>query len=201
MKEYSCDQGDQEWLQARVGKVTASEADSLLTPEFKIRTGETPHTYLAKKIAEATLNRPLEGFSSFETEQGQILEMEARSWFAFEHDHAVRQVGFIAHDDGRCGCSPDALLDDDGGLEIKAPQPTNHVKYLLDGKLPKDYAVQVHFSMYVTGRAWWKFVSYRRKFKPFVLTVMRDETICKQIHSALSDFYSKFNEAIIKIKK
>lgn len=200
MKEYSCAQGEQEWLTARLGKVTASEADKILTPEFAIRTGETPKTYLAQKLAERILNRPLEGFSTFETEQGEILEMEARRWFKFEHNHKVREVGFIDHDDGRCGCSPDALLDDDGGLEIKAPQPTNHVKYLLDGKLPKDYVVQVHFSLYVTGRKYWKFVSYRRRFTPFVLTIERDERIMKQIAMALQKFYADFDAALDRLE-
>lgn len=201
MKEYSCAQGEHEWLQARVGKVTASEADQLLTPEFEQRKGEMPKTYLARKLAEKILNRPLEGFSSFETEQGQILEMEARSWFAFEFSHKVRQPGFIEHDDGRCGCSPDALLDDDGGLELKAPQPTNHVRYVLDGTLPKDYAVQVHFSMFATGRKWWKFVSYRRRFQPLVLTVERDEAIMAKIAKALSDFYARFDAALERLTK
>lgn len=200
MKIYDCLQGESDWLQARVGKVTASEAGEILTPEFKIRDGETPRTYLAKKVAEKTLNRPLEGFTSFATEQGEMLETEARAWFSFQFDHTVRQVGFIEHDDGRCGCSPDALLDDDGGLEIKAPQPTNHVKYLLDGKLPKDYAVQVHFSMFVTNRPWWKFVSYRRKFKPFVLTVERDEKIDAKIAEALASFYERIDAAMQKIR-
>lgn len=199
-REYSCAQGEHEWLQARVGKVTASEADQLLTPAFEIRTGEMPKTYLARKLAEAVLNRPLEGFTSFETEQGEMLEMEARQWFAFEYNHDVRQVGFIEHEDGRCGCSPDALLDDDGGLELKAPQPTNHVKYLLGGTLPKDYAVQVHFSLYVTGRPWWKFVSYRRRFRPFVLTVQRDEKIMALIAEALAKFYAAFDAAMLKLK-
>lgn len=200
MRILSCQQGEQEWLQARVGKVTASEADQLLTPKFKIKEGEGPKTYLAKKLAEHILGRPLEGFSSFATEQGEILEMEARNWFAFQHNHTVQQVGFIEGDDGRCGCSPDALLDDDGGLEIKAPQPTNHVKYLLNGELPDDYAVQVHFSLYVTGRPYWKFVSYRRKFPAFVLTVKRDEAIQSKIKEALATFYTNFDAALNKIK-
>jgi len=199
VKEYSCAQGEQEWLQARLGKVTASEADQLLTPEFALRTGETPKTYLARKLAESVLNRPLDGFGSWQTEDGEMMEWEARKWFKFEFDHKVREVGFIEHEDGRCGCSPDALLDGDGGLEIKAPQPTNHVKYLLEGKLPKDYAVQVHFSLYVTGRPWWKFVSYRRKFRPFVITVQRDEEIMGKIKAALDKFYADFDAGMEKI--
>lgn len=200
MKIYDCAQGETDWLDARLGKVTASEASQLMTPEFSARTGEMPQTYLAKKIAETLLGRPLEGFSTFATENGEMMEMEARAWFAFEHDHKVTQVGFVEHDDGRCGCSPDALLDDDGGLEIKSPQPTNHVKYLLGGVLPKDYAVQVHFSMYVTGRPTWTFVSYRRKLPPLVLKIDRDEKIMQSIAAILENFYSKYDQSLLKIK-
>jgi hypothetical protein len=194
-------QGDAEWLQVRVGKVTASEMDHLITPEFKARTGAGPHTYLCGKIAEAWRGQALPGFTSWATEQGQLLEDEARKWYAFEFNETLRNVAFVEHDDGRCGCSPDALIGDDGGLELKAPEPTNHVRYLLDGVLPKDYVAQVHMSLYVTGRKWWKFVSYRRKFPPFVLTIERDEAIMEKIGNTLADFYAKFDAAMATLKE
>lgn len=195
MIEHPCTQGEGDWLKLRLGRVTASEADALLTPELKPRTGAGVQTYLFQKIAEAWRGTPLPGFTSFATEQGEILEDEARNWFALTTEHAVRNVGFLEHDDGRCGCSPDALLDDDGGLELKCPQDTNHVRYLLDGRLPKDYAAQVHFSLYVSGRKWWKFVSYRRQYPAFTFTVERDEEICERIAEALASFYENFDEA------
>lgn len=198
---HDCAQGEAEWLKLRVGKVTASEASALLTPDFKIRDGETPKTYLLGKLAEGFRGEPLPGFTSWETEQGQILEDEARRWFSFSTEHKISNVGFCEHDSGRCGASPDALLDDDGGLELKCPQPTNHVRYLLDGILPKDYAVQVHFSLYATGRKWWKFVSYRRRFPAFVLTVQRDETIIAKIDQALAGFFAKYDAALRQLKE
>lgn len=199
MKIHDCTQGDLEWYKLRAGKVTASEADALLTPLFKISEGAGVYTYLCSKVAEA-VGGALPSFYSWETEQGQILEDEARKWYSFEFDEEVKNVGFCESDDGRSGCSPDALIGDDGGLELKCPQPTNHVRYLLDGVLPKDYAVQVHFSMFVTGRLWWRFVSYHRKFPPFVLRVDRDEKIQGQIKSALDAFYKRYDEAIAKLK-
>lgn len=202
MKIHDIPQGEAEWFTLRIGKVTASEAHNLLTPKFKIKTGDGPTTYLYTKVAEGFRKRPLGGFtSSWATEQGQEMEDEARRWVCFEFEHKVRDVGFIEHDDGRCGCSPDALLDDDGGLELKAPQPTNHVRYLLDGELPEDYTAQVHFSMYVTGRPWWKFVSYHRGFPPFVLTVQRDEKICATIAEALAAFYKRYDEAMARLRE
>lgn len=194
-------QGDTAWLKLRVGKVTASEASNLLTPEFKLRTGEMPHTYLCEKVAEAWRGEPLPGFSSWATEQGAMLEDEARAWYALEHDDfPIQNVGFVETDDGRAGCSPDALLGDEGGLELKAPEPTNHVRYLLGGELPKQYVVQVHFSMWVTGRPWWRFVSYRRGFPAFVLHVQRDEKICEKIEAAVAAFSKEFDAAMAKLK-
>ena len=196
-KIHDIAQGELDWLTLRVGRVTASDFDRIVTPEFKARDGATPYTYLCEKIAEAYKGKPMAGISTWETEQGQLLEDEARGWYAMEYDDVkIRNVGFVEHDNGRCGCSPDALLGEDGGLEIKCPQPTNHVRYLLDGILPKDYAPQVHFSIYVTGAKWWRFVSYHRGYPAFVLRVERDETIMAKIDAALAAFYVRYDAAM-----
>jgi hypothetical protein len=203
MKIHDCAQGEADWLKLRVGRVTASEMHNLVTPKWKIKTGDGPATYLNRKLAEAYRGCPLPGFSSWSTEQGEELEDEARRWFAFEFgdEHPIQRVGFIEHDNGRCGCSPDALLGEDGGLELKCPEAHTHVGYLLDGGLPDEYAAQVHMSLYVSGRPWWKFVSYRRKFPVFVLTVARNEEICATIEEALSNFYERFDAAMAKLKE
>lgn len=194
-------QGSAEWLALRVGRVTASEAGNLLTPTFEIRKGEMPMTYLYSKLSEAYRGAPLPGFSSWESEQGQILEDEARKVFAFLHDgDRIYNVAFCEHEDGRSGCSPDALIGDHSGLELKAPQAVNHVRYLLEGRIPSAYAVQIHFSMFVTNRPEWTFFSYSRKFPPFILCVHRDEKICATIAEALDGFYSRYDSAMEKLK-
>lgn len=194
-------QREAEWFRLRIGKVTASEADSILTPEFKERTGEGVKTYICKKLAEKWQGHPLPGFTSFSTEQGNIKEDEAIPWFRMEYEqHNVHFAGFVETDNGLAGCSPDALIGEYGGLEIKCPEAPNHVRYLIDGILPKDYAAQVHFSMYVTGRPWWIFLSYRRGFPAFVLTVKRDEAICAKIHAAVLGFHSRLDAAHAALK-
>jgi hypothetical protein len=187
-----------EWMQARAGIPTASDFDQLLTPEFKIRTGEMPKTYLNKKLAEAWTGEAVETFQSFAMEQGNILEDEAKPWYALEFSEPVESVGFITTDDGRVGCSPDGLISE-GGIEIKCPAIHTHVGYLLNGDLPKDYACQVHGSMYVTGAPWWKFLSYRRRMPPLVLTIFRDETIQKAIGEALAGFLARFDESMARL--
>ena len=195
MKILDVEQGSLEWLSARSGIPTASEADALITPLWKIKTGDGPRTFLVQKLAEWFQGGPLPSFESFAMEQGTILEAECIPWFEFTHNAAVRRVGFITTDDGLAGCSPDGLLSDEEGIEIKAPQADTQVRYLLDGVLPKQYEIQVHFSMFVTGFKRWRFLSYRRNFPAFLLTVERDEEKQAIIAEALDRFHQVFDDA------
>lgn len=201
MKVHDVSQGTLDWLNLHVGVPTASSLDNLLTPDFKPREGETPRTFLYKKVAEAWRGQVLSDFTSFAAEQGLIVEEEARPFFELETEQSVRQVGFITTDDGKFGCSPDGLIGDDNGLEIKCPAAHTHVKYLLEGKLPREYAAQVHGSMFVTGYQRWTFMSYRRKFPPFILEVQRDEEIITKIMAAVDRFHEQLDYALEQIKQ
>lgn len=200
--EHNCDQGESDWAKLRLGKVTASEMHNLLTPKLELKKDkEKVSKYLYRKLAEARRGQPLPGFSSWATDRGADFESEARNWHKLKFpDDKLRTVGFIEHDDGRCGCSPDSLINDDGGLELKCPEPPNHVKYFAEKVLPDDYAAQVHMSMYVTGRQWWRFMSYHRGFPKFVLTVHRDEKVCATIEKALAAFYERFDKVMAELK-
>lgn len=201
MKIITCEQGSVDWQLARAGIPTASEFDCLITPLGEIRTGETPKTYLAKKVAEAWQGGPLLEFNVFDMEAGQVLEKEARPWFEARYEVDIKTVGFITTDDGRIGCSPDGLIGDNSGIEIKCPKVETHVGYLLNGKLPKDYVAQVHGSMFVTGFKEWRFLSYRRRFPNLVLTVERDDKIQAALKQALGEFLQKFDAALKRMEE
>lgn len=200
MKILPFEQGSVEWAQARAGIPTASEFDNLISPTWKIRTGEMPKSYLAAKLAEAWLGGPLIGFNVFDVEQGRILEEEARPWLELELNEEIAHPGLCLTDDGRVGCSPDGLLVMHFvGVEIKCPQPTAHVKYLLKGEVPPEYLAQIHGGMYVTGFKQWKFLSYSRGFPKLLLTVERDEEIQAQIGQALFNFLEDFSKGFERL--
>lgn len=201
MKLVEHAQGSYEWMQARSGIPTASEFDALITPKFKIRTGEMPRTYLAKKVAEYWQDGPLPSFNTVDMDIGQILEERAKPWYELETGQAITNVGLCLTDDGRVGCSPDGLLGDDGGIEIKCPALHTHVKYLLDGEVPDEYQLQVHGSMYVTGRQWWQFLSYASRFPKLLIKVERDEEKIAVIHEALSLFLDQFDQAVKQLEE
>lgn len=199
-------QGSVEWGRIRAGLPTASEFDRLVTPKFKVRSGEMVQTYLASKLAEWWLGGPMISACVWDMDQGKILEEEARPWLSLELNREIHQVGFVTTDDGKVGCSPDGLIstgltliqgghDYSDGVEIKCPQPTAHVKALITGEVPDEYLAQVHGGMFVTGCDSWKFVSYRRGFPKLVLTVRRDATIQSALHAALDGFLFKLEAA------
>lgn len=195
------EQGSQEWLNARAGKITASEADAILTPKFAAKESKAVETYLGRKWAEKWQHAPImdDDFFSAPVEWGKILEIEAKPTFRLVKDLDLKNVGFIESDDGLCGASPDALTSDGGGLEIKSPLIQTHCKYLAAGVVPQDYIVQVHFSLYVSGLPHWYFMSYRRMMPPLILRVERDEKIIGLIAEAVEIFKAKFDVGWAKI--
>lgn len=192
-------QGSPEWHAVRAGKITASELGRLVTPLGKVREGDGPKTYLMEKVAECWTGAPLPTVEFWDGDQGQFLEEYARPAFTLETGLEVKTVGFIESEDGKMGCSPDGLIGDDCGLEIKCPHIQKHVRYLLDGKLPEDYVLQVQGSMYVTGFKIWKFFSFRRGLPPLILTVEPDAKIQQAIAEALKKFNAQLDEALEKL--
>jgi hypothetical protein len=200
MKIHECAQGSAEWYALRLGVVTASEVDALITPKWKVKEGAGVETHLCRKLAERLLNYCPEQLETFAMDQGKLIETVAIPWFEWEHKVKVRRVGFCTADDGRAGCSPDGLLEDGTGLEVKSPQAPNHIKYLLAGVVPDDYLPQVHFSMLVTGAPSWTFVSYSMRLPALVVRVQRDEAIQAKLREALDAFNARFDAALATIK-
>ena len=200
MKIHDVQQGTPEWLELRLGVPTASELDQLIAPStLQIRKGEMPASYIARKLAERWLGRSVETASSWAMEQGSILESEARPLLSIRLGVEIRTVGFVTTDDGLFGASPDGLLDDGSGVEIKCPLPATHFRYLMSGEVPPDYALQCQGGMYATGAKRWTFMSYCRGAPPLIVEVARDERAQEAIEVAVQWFAEQSATAYARI--
>lgn len=187
------------WWILRRGLPTASGMDALLTPEFKIRTGGMPETYLYEKLAELYFDHQPESGATWAQDQGSTLEEEARKFLEVTQGWKITNGGFITDDAMRYGASPDGLIGDFAGLELKCPQPVNALRYVLDGVVPKDYRVQIQASLFISGRKEWYFCSYSRKLDPLVIKVEPDPLAQEAIREALDLFLGKLAAAAAKI--
>ena len=99
--------------------------------------------------------------SNIATEYGTRNEDGALIEYRIETGHEVQAVGFITREDW-AGCSPDGLIGDLGGLEVKCPfgrrkDEVPQFKTIAD---QPHYLDQVQFSLWITGRAWWDFFQW-----------------------------------------
>ena len=159
MKEWpDIEQGTEEWFQLRGNYFTASEVGPFILATGKVAENARLNLICDKLGAPAGVIEPQRG--SFATDRGNELEPLARAFFEVETGLEVRQTGFCSHDSLMIGCSPDGLVGDDAGLEIKCKMPKAHVRMLLDGIVPEEHLFQIHHSMIVTGRRKWHFIGF-----------------------------------------
>lgn len=191
MKIIECQQGTPEWFEARRGIPSASNFHKILTAKTG-KLSAAADDYAIQLIAERIRFDPpyMAGPANAAMRHGIECEPEARSYYEFQKSVTVREVGFCVSDCGRFGCSPDGLVDDDGGLELKCVQPATQVAYLLDGGLPAEYRTQVHGELIVTGRQWWDFLSYCVGFPPLLVRVVPDD-YTKLLADALEHFANR----------
>ncbi len=194
MKIHDCKQGSDAWLQARLGVVTASCFDRIVTSKGALSKQST--AYMDRLITERALGYPLDDGSSQFMDRGTSMESQARAWYAFDKGVEPTTVGFVTRDDGRVGCSPDALVADDGGLEIKCPAAHTHVGYRRDpSQLVAKYRCQVQGSLWITGREWWDMLSFHPTMEPLVVHVERDEAFIANLAEAIDAFLKQMDEA------
>jgi putative phage-type endonuclease len=179
------EQGSQEWLQLRLGVATASNFDKIITSAGV--ESKTLKEYAFELASDSLLTEPEASFQSEAMIRGNQLEEEARSYYSFVTDNKVEEVTFIKK--GNIGYSPDGLISDNGLVEIKCPLKKNHLKYLIDNKLPTKYKAQVQGGLYISEREYCDFISYHPLFKDekkmLVIRVERDEEFIKKLSDLL----------------
>jgi len=198
MRHINVQQGTDEWLQARLGVLTASNFSKFITPGGKASTQAEGE--INKLIAERITGQRADMFTTPWMERGTELEPKARELFEFMTNHSVNQVGLMLMDDYQIGCSPDGIIGS-AGLEIKCPAPATHVKWLRAGTLPDEYQAQVQGSMAVTGFNTWYFMSFNELIEPLVLCIERDQSYIDKLQALLIAAEQTINEEVKKYGK
>lgn len=189
---------EQEWREARVGKVTASRVADVVR-RTKSGTSASRARYMGELIAERLTGIPQDnGHATAEMQRGSDLEGEARAAYAFRTGHDIQEGGmeFVPHPAiANAGASPDAWVGEDGLAEFKAPAVHTHINYVLTGKVPADYLTQIHWQLACTGRAWCDFVSYDPRLPEhlslFVTRVERDANRIAELEGEVSKFLAE----------
>lgn len=154
---HDIEQRSPEWYRVRMGIPTASEFSQLVTPTG--RPSKSAATYARFLAAEMFIGRPLDMWTGNAwTDRGREMESQALSLYEFARDVECHKVGFVTNDAGTAGCSPDALIGDDGMLEIKCLKAEHHIAAIMHhkehGTCPPDYVPQTQGQLMLCERAW-----------------------------------------------
>jgi hypothetical protein len=209
MHIIDCEQGSDEWFLARMGKPSASRFKDIMTsPQKKAdkeagKLSQTAKSYMNALIAEKLLMSHRE-IKAKSLDWGKAYEPLAREDYIFDcTDGAVQEVGFVLHNSRKFGASPDSLVGENGGMEIKCPEnPGIHITAILEG-MDKDHIPQVQGGIWICERDWWDFVSFRNDMPAHLRThtqrIYRDEVYIRELSSKVNIFTDILGETFDKL--
>lgn len=200
------EQGSEEWLNARLGVITASQAHALLpnkrtkTPTYK----EARQTYMNQLIGEVCTGYS-EELNAKALQWGKDNEEAAIAAYEFVTGNAVEKIGLVYKDETkRCGASADfRIVGKNHGGENKCPiTPQVHVDFVLNGEIKDEYITQVQFGMWVTGWEAWDFTSYHPRMKSKMVhfvTILRDPELMAYFDEEIPKFIKEMDEKLARI--
>lgn len=187
---HECLQGSPEWFALRVGIPSASGFARMVTGTGAV--SKSLHGYARELAAELFVGKSLDAFDGNTwMDRGKEKEADAVSLYEFTNDLAVLRVGFVTNDAKTAGCSPDGLVGDDGGLEIKCLKAESHLEVVeyhkKHGICPPKYYPQVQGSLLVSERKWWDQMFYHPDLPPLVVRNVPDLEWQAKLRSAVAE--------------
>jgi putative phage-type endonuclease len=200
MREENPLQGTAAWHSARCGKLTASRMEAAMS--FLKNGKESSKRIDLKKeiLAERMTDQIVPKYTNSIMQHGIDTEPAAKMAFEAETGLLISDVGFIDHPEIEfCGCSPDGLVSDGSLIEIKCPQTSTHLSWIISGQVPEEHKPQMILQCICTGKSSVWFVSYDpritkgakqlyiRKFEP-------TEKEIQEVEEAAQKFLSEVDE-------
>jgi hypothetical protein len=129
-------QGSLAWMELRIGRIGGSRMADLLTEGRGGAESLTRRKYKNELIRERLTGKKIDSYKTPAMQRGIDLEPMARAWYEVKHNVFVDQVAIVKHPTiENAQCSPDGIIFADKPylIEIKVPDPQNHLDNLLTG--------------------------------------------------------------------
>ena len=193
------EQGSQEWLDLRLGKITASRMKDVLSNGRGGKPSKTAESYMIELIAEQLSGQSKPFFENDAMRWGTETEPQARAMYELESGNDVEEVAFIIHSEF-IGVSPDGLIGDKGMLEIKCPTTTTQIKRALSKSYHADYEAQIQAQLWVAEREWCDFVSFDPRLDCgaglLIERVDRDDVFIAKMEEKTAEFIDNMQAAL-----
>jgi putative phage-type endonuclease len=200
-----CEQGTAFWRELRRGLVTASRCADVIATIKKGKEEAAPRrNYRWELICEILTGQPTEQFVTREMQWGADQEPFARAAYEMEQDVMVETCGFVIHPEiPRFGASPDGLVGSDGMIQIKCPNTSTHLTWMVSGSIPVEHAVQMLAELSCTGRQWNDFVSFDprlpKHLQLYIRRFTRKHVLVEKLESQVVHFNAEVDEMLAQL--
>ena len=188
------------WRMCRMGMPTASRFATVMSAKGSTER-KTRDRYMDELVGEIYTGNPYEGYRNTFMDAGHMMEEEARIAYLAGHgcENMDHDVAFVRNNHFHTGCSPDALIGDDGGVEIKTLISPLMVRLLLNPRVTPEHMPQIQGLMWVTGRKWWDLFVYCPGFRPHHARVDRDDGYIQDLAHEVQLFNEELEAKVVKL--
>jgi hypothetical protein len=208
---FDVEQRGEDWQALRRGLPTASKFSVIMASGEDGEDSVTRTKLLHVLVGEELTGETAETFRNEAMEKGIEMEPEARDYYSRTTFAEVKQIGFVKRTIHNplgeplvFGCSPDALVDDQGTLEIKWMRPDLLIAIARKGAagLPVKHRAQCQGTLWGTGRKWCDLQLYSHRLLPKPRFRMeRDEIYIKKIREAVEVFAYEQKKIIDEMRR
>ncbi len=198
---HDVEQNSDEWYNVRLGIVTASSMNKIITSTGKKSTQRKKYMY--QLLDERIYKEYNPTFSGNKyTDRGHEYEEEAAGYFSLLNDVELHKIGFCTTDDGLIGASLDRFINDKEIVEIKNPAIETHHEYL-DSKdtFYTKYKVQVQTQMFVYGADVCHLYSYFPRRPELIIPVERDDKFISLMKKMVDEFNDELATKVEEFKE
>lgn len=178
MQSGYAEQGSDEWLEERLGSVTASQVKEVVARDRYNKPYKGYYDYMLELAIERVTGKAKRFSNRYMSHGNDNEDAAADLYEQLYPDRVVQTCGFEKHPNLAAGASCDRLVDHDGTLEIKAPNTDTLIRYMvsmldeedpdyelvsmlgLKGNEWEYYTEQIQMQLWITGRQWCDFVVY-----------------------------------------
>lgn len=199
-------QGTDAWAQARLGLLTASEVELIISPKTLEPADNDKARAHVNELAAQRITQFVEpSYYNDEMLRGTNDEVEARNLYSQKYAE-IEEVGFITNDSivpgELIGWSPDGLQQANRkrAIEIKSRKAKLQLATILGNEMPIEFRIQVQTAMMVGELESMDFVSYCAGMPMFTVTVLPDLVVQEKIKAAMVTFFEKLSTTLAKYR-
>jgi putative phage-type endonuclease len=195
-----------EWLEFRIGKITASRVGDVMNFRKDGKRGADRLRYLSELVAERLTGRAADHYVTPAMERGTDEEPFARAAYEVATGVDVEQVGAVVHPTmDYFSASPDGLVGTGGMVEFKNPTTIKHLDWIRADIVPAEHEAQMLAGMACAERAWCDFVSFDSRLpaglRVFTKRLMRDEDRIAEIQVAVCQFNDEIIDQLHQLRE